>query len=66
MDMTNVEGRERITSLNPRPPEMQPDYLPNTEYNKTSLSKGAVIFGSMSSRKPNINKTYGTPQTYYT
>ena len=22
LDMTNVEGRERITSLNPRPPEM--------------------------------------------
>ena len=48
--MTNVEGRERITSLNPKPPEMQPDYLPNTEYNKISLRKGAVVFGSMSAR----------------
>ena len=66
LDMTTVEGRERITRLNPQPQEMQPDYLPNTEYNKKSLTKGAVVFGSMSSRKPNINKTYGTPQTYYT
>lgn len=60
------EGREKFTTLDPEPLEMQPDYTPNVEYFKTNLRKGAVEFGSMSERRPNMNKTYGDDKTFYT
>ena len=66
MDFTNVEGRERILPVYPEPLEMQPDYTPNVEYNKRPLTKGAVVFQNMSSRKPNMNLTYGEDKTFYT
>ena len=66
MDFTKIEGRERIDRFNPEPLEMQPDYQPNVEYFAKSLSKGAVRFGSMSCRTPNVNKTYGKANTFYT
>ena len=66
LDFTNQEGREKITKLNPEPHEMMPDYRPNVEYVSKSLRKGAVKFGSMSARRPNMNKTYWRPWTFYT
>lgn len=65
-DFNYVEGREKFTSLNPEPQEMSPDYTPNVEYFKANLRKGAVVFGSMSSRKPNMNKTYSAGHSFYT
>lgn len=45
---------------------MMPDYHPNIEYFQKSLRKGAVRFGSMSSRTPNVNKIFGKANTFYT
>lgn len=66
LDFTNVEGREKITKLNPEPHEMMPDYRPNKEYVSKNLRKGAIKFGSMSARKPNLNQTYWQQHTFYT
>ena len=66
VDFSLKEGREKFTTLDPEPLEMQPDYMPNVEYFKTNLRKGAVEFGSMSERRPNMNKTYGDDKTFYT
>ena len=61
-----MEGRAKVTELNPEPPEMMPDYTPNVDFFKHNLRKGAVEFGSMSSRKPNVNKVYDKGMTFYT
>jgi len=45
---------------------MMPDYNPNVEFYKKNLGQGAVIFGSMSDRRPNINKNYNADRTFYT
>ena len=66
VEWMNTQGRDKIASLNPEPHEMMPDYKPNVEYVSKSLRKGAVKFGSMSTRRPNINKTYGKSSTFYT
>ena len=59
LDFTNLEGREKVASLYPDPPEISPDYNANVLYYKDNLRKGAVSFDGMSERKPNMNKTYG-------
>ena len=66
VDFTSTQGREKIASLNPEPHEMMPDYNSNFEYVNKSLRKGAVKFGSMSARRPNVNTTYGMSRTFYT
>ena len=66
VDFTTIEGREKFTSLYPEPPEMSPDYEANALYFMANLRKGAVKFGSMSARKPNLNKTYGTDNAFFT
>lgn len=66
VDFTYQEGRAQVPSLNPEPHEMMPDYTTNVEYFKKNLRQGAVKFGSMSSRKPNINKNYSLDRTFYT
>ena len=58
-------GREKETELNPEPEEFSPDYNPNKDRFKKNLRLGAVSFDGMSSRKPNLNKTYDKTQTYY-
>jgi len=61
-----MEGRDKIPKENPEPHEMMPDYRPNAEYVKKNLRQGAVKFGSMSDRKPNLNKTYWQSNPFYT
>ena len=65
LDFTNLEGREKVPSLYPDPPEISPDYNANVLYYKQNLRKGAIEFQSMSSRKPNMNKTYGYSRQFY-
>ena len=59
------QGRAKEPDLNPEPEEFSPDYNPNKDRFKKNLRMGAVKFDSMSSRKPNINKTYDKTQIYY-
>ena len=60
-----TQGREREPWLNPEPEEFSPDYHPNKDRFKQNLRLGAVKFDGMSSRKPNVNKTYDKTQIYY-
>ena len=65
MEFGSFQGRERTTELNPEPEEFSPDYDPNKDQYKKNLRLGAVSFDGMSSRKPNMNKTYDKTQTFY-
>ena len=65
VEFCHGQGRSKEPDLNPEPDEFSPDYNPNKDRFKKNLRMGAVKFDSMSSRKPNINKTYDNTQIYY-
>ena len=65
VEFCHGQGRVRETELDPAPAEFAPDYNPNKDRLKPSLRLGAVKFDGMSSRKPNVNKTYDKTQAYY-
>lgn len=54
------------SSLYPNPPELSPEYNTNALFYKKSLRKGAVKFSSMSARRPNMNKKFGSSRQFYT